>query len=1171
MNWAYAFALFESSLAAIILAAIAWRRRSVPGGWSLTFLAIAMVVWSAAYACYWLTADMMQKTIWFNVTYLGVLGVPVAFLLFSVRYTIHTRWFRKRSIFLLAIVPVATLILIWTDPLHGLFYAGGTPDDLPAGGGVWFWVNLVYSYGIVVFSFALLVRAWSTTVRPLRSQLAAVTLGALVPLVVNLLMILGYDPFPGLDLTAFAFTFSCICLVIGFSRFHLLDIIPIARSVAIDRMTDGFIVLDAQDRVVDVNRSALVMLGKGNESIIGLPASAALDKYEQLYKHLQDPLNTQQEICLVEAPPVFIDLRITPLFDKRGAYSGRLIVARDITDRKRAEQAEHEQRVLAEALSDSATALNRARSFEDVMDRILDHVGRVVPYHLATFLLAGDRGSARLVRERGYRDNGMFERLNHIEFVYENIPNFQKMVLTGKAVVIADTWNSSDWVRYEGMENIRSYVGAPIRVRDIVVGFVDLASFTPGFYTQVHAERLQAFADQAAIAIENARLLEQAHQRADELVTLLEFGLAATSGLDLDELLQALLEKCKRVLPIEVFYIATYDNNTQMIEYPLFYDKGEISELESHIITDTPGLTGWIIQNRQPLYIPDALDEAAIQKYNIFQVGGDPSRSYAGVPLMLGKRVVGVISIQSSKQDVYHPEQIRLLETIATQVAGAIENARLFKEVRLRAEEMTALFDIGITVTSGLDMDQVLKTLLEKCRQVLPVEAFYIAILEPESGLINHPLAFDEGEYPHIPTRDINKNPGLSGHIIKTRKTLYIPDMASPDAIKTYQIFRTSGKPTQAYVGVPMIVGERVVGVISMQSYKTNAYDRDHIRLLETIATQAAFAIENSRLYAKAQQEIMEREKAERRYRALFEQSHDAVFIIDFEGRNIDSNQRACGMLGYSAEEIQKRFFYELTAEHGLGWNVMERLQVGEHLPLFERRLITKHGGVIIAEINAELVRDIDGTPLHIQLVVRDISERKEHEQEMKEANEQLTLQIEQINALQTQLREQALRDPLTNLYNRRYLDETLEREFSLANRQGTTVCLVMIDIDGFKGFNDTYGHDAGDHLLKQLGDLLCKEVRSSDISCRFGGEEFLVVMPGAPIKMGYERAEHLRKAFCEGKFQFMGVELTATLSLGVAIYPEHGKTWQEVLHTADRAMYAAKAAGRNQVHSAGD
>ncbi|MEW6093002.1 MAG: GAF domain-containing protein [Chloroflexota bacterium] len=1172
MNWSYALASFVSSLAAVIITVIAWRRRAVPGGGALVVTGTAMVIWTLAYGFYWLSSEAQSKQIWFNLANTGVAATPITFLVFSLRYTNRIQWVKKRIIAILSVLPIITIILTWTDPLHGWVYGGVSPERFLAGEGVWFWVYLVYSYGILLFALGLLLRAWLSTVRPLRSQLSAILLGVMVPLVVNVAMVLGFKPFPGLDLTPFTFIVSCFCVAIAFSRYRLLDIIPLARSAVIDRMMDGYIVLDEENRVVDVNRMALEMLGNPPGGIVGMPAHLIFGDISSLFEQFRDTLVLREEVCIKTDPPTYLDLNVTPLSDRRGRFSGRLIVARDVTDRKNAEQAEHEQRVLAEALRDSAAALNQSRSFEEVLDSILDNVGRVVPYDLANILLADDDHTAHLVRERGYRERRLEKFLHKVDFSSDNLSSLKRMIETGVPLVIPDTKQEPGWKKIEGLGSLRSYVGSPLRVRNFVVGFLDLISFTPGFYRQEHADRLQAFADQAAIAIENARLLEEARQRAEELSALLDIGQAVTSGLEMDKILKALLEKCAHVLPLEAFYVATYDNETETIGYPLFYDQGEITVLPAHNIHQSPGLTGHVIQTRQVIYVPDAFDEETARKYNIVQIGGEPSRSYVGVPLLVGDRVVGVISMQSSQPNAYDKDQLRLLETIATQAAGAIENARLFEVVRHRAEEMTALFDIGLTVTSGLDMEQVLRTLLEKCRQVLPVEAFYLAILDPETGLLHHPLAYDMGEYPHIPSRNIRQNPGLSGHIINTRQTLYVPDLlTSSDAAKTFQIFRTSGTPTRAYVGVPLIVGERVVGVISMQSYQPNAYDPGQIRLLETIANQAAVAIENSRLYAKAQLEILEREKAERRYRALFAQSHDAVFIIGFDGKHQEANQRASDLLGYTREELLSLYVKDITAQPKESQNVLERLINGEHIPLYERQFRKKNGEKITVEINVELVRDVDGNPLHIQSVVRDITERKQSERAIHRANAQLQLRLSEINALQAQLREQAIRDPLTGLFNRRYLEETLEREFSLAKRQGTTVCLVMMDIDGFKGFNDTYGHDAGDYLLKKLGDLFRKEVRRSDVSCRYGGEEFLIVMPGAPLEQGVERAERLRKAFSSGKFRHMGVKLNATLSLGVAIYPDHGDNWEKVLHAADRAMYAAKAAGRNQTCSAGD
>lgn len=1169
MNLTYAFLLFFSALIVVIIIVAAWQRRDAPGEKKLTYLGIATFIWAVCYAFHWLAVDARSQLVWMNLAYTGVVAVPVTLLAFVLRYTDRVQWLRKRTIFLLAIEPFLTLVIIWTDPLHGLFYHGNRPFGLIFNGGLWFWFNVVYSYTILIYATILLIRAWISTVRPLRPQYGVVILGILAPVAANLAGLFGINPLPGLDLTPFAFPISYICIAVALSRFRLFDIVPIARSAIFERMTDSCIVLDARNRVVDFNEMALKTLGKTPEAIIGQPAEEALSRFGELFQRFPDTLMLRQEIEIQSETPYALDLRITPLYDRRGRHSGRLIVARDITDRKRAEQAEHEQRVLAEALRDTASALNRLHSFDEVLDQILNNVGRVVSYDLATFFLVGSDGMAHAVRHRGYHEHGADQHLQTLHVACDEIPNFRRMRKTGMSVVVSDTRNSKYWVKVEGMEKIRSYVGAPIRVRENTIGFLDLLSFTPNFFTQVHADRLQAFADQAAIAIENVHLFEEIQQRVDQMTALFDIGLTLTSGLDMDHVLRTLLARCQKILPVEAFYVAFFDPETEMIHHPLFYDRGEYHNLPPRSIRKEPGLSGHIIQTRQSLYLPDTFEAGIAEQYQILHAGGDSTRSYVGIPMVVGERVVGVISMQSYHANAYDAAQIRLLETIAAQAAVAIENARLFEEVRHRAEEMTALFDIGITVTSGLNMEQILKALLEKCRQVLSVDAFYVAILDSESGLIHHPLAYDLGEYPQIPTRNMQDSPGLSGHIINTRQTIYIPDMLLPEAIKTYQIFRTSGTPTRSYVGVPMIVGERAVGVISIQSYQPNAYTFEHIRLLETIATQAAVAIENSRLYAKAQQEIIEREKAEHRYRALFEQSHDAVFIIGFDGKNIEVNRRAADLLGYSPEELNGMYFTNVSAQQSESHDVFEKLLRGEPVPLYEREFRKKNGEIITAEINAELVYDADGNPIHIQSVVRDITERKRNEMALQEANEKLRRQLDEINELQDKLREQATRDPLTGLFNRRYLEETLEREFALAERQEAPVCLVMMDIDGFKGFNDTYGHDAGDFLLKGLGDLLRKGIRRSDIACRYGGEEFLIVMPGAPLKKGVERAERIRKAFHVGKFRHMGIKLDATLSLGVAIYPDHGKTWEEVIHAADRAMYGAKAAGKNCTRSA--
>jgi diguanylate cyclase (GGDEF)-like protein len=185
---------------------------------------------------------------------------------------------------------------------------------------------------------------------------------------------------------------------------------------------------------------------------------------------------------------------------------------------------------------------------------------------------------------------------------------------------------------------------------------------------------------------------------------------------------------------------------------------------------------------------------------------------------------------------------------------------------------------------------------------------------------------------------------------------------------------------------------------------------------------------------------------------------------------------------------------------------------------------------------------------------------------ELAQANEQLQAQLMEIQRLQGQLREQAIRDPLTNLYNRRYMQETFERELASAQRHQQAVTVIMMDIDHFKRLNDTYGHKAGDLMLQALGDLLRNETRDYDVACRYGGEEFVVIMPGARVETARPRAEQLRSQFADLHLEFSGMVLQATISVGVAIFPLHGETSDALLRAADQALYAAKAGGRDRV-----
>jgi diguanylate cyclase (GGDEF)-like protein len=179
---------------------------------------------------------------------------------------------------------------------------------------------------------------------------------------------------------------------------------------------------------------------------------------------------------------------------------------------------------------------------------------------------------------------------------------------------------------------------------------------------------------------------------------------------------------------------------------------------------------------------------------------------------------------------------------------------------------------------------------------------------------------------------------------------------------------------------------------------------------------------------------------------------------------------------------------------------------------------------------------------------------------------EYLSLSIANIR-LWERLTDQSIRDPLTGLFNRRYMEEAIQREILRASMSQTGVGVIMADIDHFKAFNDSYGHRAGDELLARLADLFKFELRGSDIVCRYGGEEFVMILPGASSEGTLRRAEHIREQVKKMKVRFQDQPLrSVTLSMGIAAFPDHGRDAGLLLQVADSALYKAKEEGRDRV-----
>lgn len=292
---------------------------------------------------------------------------------------------------------------------------------------------------------------------------------------------------------------------------------------------------------------------------------------------------------------------------------------------------------------------------------------------------------------------------------------------------------------------------------------------------------------------------------------------------------------------------------------------------------------------------------------------------------------------------------------------------------------------------------------------------------------------------------------------------------------------------------------------------------------------------------------------SEAKFRGLAQQSLVGIIILE-DGKISYTNPKFNEMFGYSAEEVLTQDVMALILESDrgtLGQKIRQGFAGEIDTAELAYRGVRKDGTVIDVELHGS-VMEYGGKRALIGMLL-DITERVRAERAVQD--------------LQYRLRDQSTHDALTGLYNRRFLDEALSRELVLAGRHGHPVSVILGDLDSFKNVNDRHGHLAGDEVLRFFGSLMKRHARGSDICCRYGGEEFLVVLPRMPRLDAVERAEQLRSALSAAPVPFGTAQIPMTASFGVASFPRDGRTADQLIARADRMLYAAKQAGRNRVN----
>ena len=254
----YALLLILSSFCCMTAMGAVISRRHAVGAGALIAIFGALSAWSATYAFHWVAQEPRWKYFWLNMTYFGVVMVPAILFIFALRYTGKDGWLRAPVLALFSIEPIAVLILVWSDPWHGWFFAGkrALTDSTILEGGLLFWLHVVYSYGLLLAATGILLTNALRSPRFYRWQVLVFVAGLLLPWLINVLSVAKLTPWQNLDVTPIVFTFTAMVILYDMFGWRMLDILPIARHLLVENLDEGVLVLDNQNRVVDFNPSA---------------------------------------------------------------------------------------------------------------------------------------------------------------------------------------------------------------------------------------------------------------------------------------------------------------------------------------------------------------------------------------------------------------------------------------------------------------------------------------------------------------------------------------------------------------------------------------------------------------------------------------------------------------------------------------------------------------------------------------------------------------------------------------------------------------------------------------------------------------------------------------------------------------------------------------------------
>ena len=613
----------------------------------------------------------------------------------------------------------------------------------------------------------------------------------------------------------------------------------------IQGLPDIVYVLDKEGHILFVNE-AIKVAGFEEKDLVGHHFREFIPREER------ERVEEVWERFVEKGQPVYLETKILQAdgqvvdvgFSCKRIGEDRFVVTqRNVTRRKRLEEELRQRNRELAALNAVAGAIVKSLGTRTLLQEALDTVLEVMDVEMGAIWLLEDEALILQV-ERG-----------HSEEFHQEIARFAPgeglvgwVFQTGEPLLLEDISKDSRLARaLVREEGVHSFAGVPLKSKDRVVGVLCVSSHEYGRLNPQDLSLLSAIGNQIGLAVDNARLYEETNRRLRELSLLNEIALVGSSLRDLDHLLDYLVKALHKNLGFENLEFILVDEASGDLR-TLASCGAPLELLEQFPVRLGEGIVGWVAQTGRPLLVPD------VSRDSRYITAIPDTRSELCVPLKVGDRTIGVINVESPRLNAFTEEDMKLLSTIAGQLAVIIENARLYQDVQHRLEEISALAELSNALSSTLDLDQILKTAVERSVRIMDGKAASIRLIEGQVLSVGVAVGYTDEKARAHPIRIDER---LS-KIVHQGQPLIIADLEKDPELPPSRRERMRKEGFRAYLGVPMVSKDQILGILSIYKGEPHSWTDREVQLALAIASQTAVAVENARLYQEAERRLAE-------------------------------------------------------------------------------------------------------------------------------------------------------------------------------------------------------------------------------------------------------------------------------------------------------------------------